>query len=100
MAQEDLFTDRPTTTLILTIEDLTLLELADATRVTAHHEDIRGSRRFVATVTLVSVGQDLLETLLSRALIASRYGTEADVRMAFVKTTKEAREHARAHARE
>ena len=48
----------------------------------------------------VRAQQDLLETLISRVLVASRYGTDADVRMTMVKTAKEARAHAKAHERE
>lgn len=93
MPQNSLLDDHPTTTLVLEVEDQTLLTLSDATVVSVSHIDTKGNRRFVASTTFVGVGQDLLECALSRVLIAHRYGTDADVRMALVRTQKEAREH-------
>ena len=100
MPQHDLFTDRPVTSLVIEVHDQTLLALSDATEVIARHVDIKGDTSFVGSTTLCGVEQDLLETLLSRVLIAHRYGSVEDVRMAMVRTRKEAREHARAHSRE
>lgn len=100
MAQESMLDDVRTPTLLIEVHDHTLLSLSDATEVVVRHQDLRGDIRFVATTTLVGVQQDLLETLLSRVLVASRYGTDADVRMTMVKTAKEARAHAKAHERE
>lgn len=99
MPQESLFTSRPTTGLILEVEDQTLTALADATSVTVRAVDTRGDTRFVASCTLVGVQQDLLDTLVQRVTLNHRYGTDADVRKAVQQTMVEARHHSKVHER-
>lgn len=98
MPQHDLFDSPPITSLLLEIHDHTLLSLSDSTEVIVREQTIRGDTHFVSSVVLTGMQQDMLDTLLSRVLVAHRFGTTADVRIAVAQVTREAREHARKHS--
>lgn len=98
MPQHDLFDSPPITSLLLEVHDHTLLSLSDSTEVIVREQTIRGDTHFVSSVVLTGMQQDMLDTLLSRVLVAHRFGTTADVRIAVAQVTREAREHARKHS--
>lgn len=98
MPQHELFDSPPITSLLLEVHDHTLLSLSDSTEVIVREQNIRGDTHFVSSVVLTGMQQDMLDTLLSRVLVAHRFGTTADVRIAVAQVTREAREHARKHS--
>lgn len=99
MPQHDLFDSPPITSLLLEVHDHTLLSLSDSTEVIVREQTIRGDTHFVSSAVLTGVQQDMLDTLLSRVLVAHRFGTTADVRIAVAQVLREARKHAKAHSK-
>lgn len=101
MPQHSLLDDGPpVVSLIIEIDDETLLSCADATTVTLRTKDSRGDTAFCCKATLVGLQQDLLWTLLEAAVVAWRYGTPLDVRKAVREAQAAARAHVRAMERE
>lgn len=87
----------PIVGLQITLADHTLLHLDDATEVTYYEIDIKGGRHYLGAVTLRSVEQDYLNSLLERTVDAWRWSTATKVRNVMTRTVVEARRHLKAH---